>query len=314
MFNTLIHIITFNCHLHSSGSQTLIQPTDDILVLEPNWFLQALKGWTPNLEEFLCRILVALLIIFIGMRLSRLILKGLNKTFVQMKLDSHVCRFLLIITQSLMYILVFFIAADNLGIPSTSIIALLGSAGLAVGLSLKESLANVAGGILILLTRPFIENDYIICNDVQGTVHNIGLVYTTLDTVDNQKVIIPNGTIANAILINTTAENKRQLDLEIQIDYDSDLRKAKEILQVILISHPQVMKDEKTMVFVKNLGENAVVIGMRGWIKTEDYWNTRWDIIESVKLRFDEEGIKIPIKQLEIRMNADHRKNGKNIK
>lgn len=282
----------------------LLQWTNDLLVLEPNWFLQALKGWTPNLEEFLCQILIALLIVFIGIRLTRILLKILNKTFLQMKIDPNVSKFLLILSQAFMYVLVFFIAADNMGIPSTSIIAILGSAGLAVGLSLKESLSNVAGGILILLTRPFVEQDYILCNDVQGTVHSIGLVYTTLDTVDNQRVIIPNGTIANATVINTTAEDKRQLDLEIPVDYASDLRKAKEILQEILSSHPKVIKEEKTLVFVKDLGDNAVILGMRGWIKTSDYWTTRWEIIGSVKLRFDEGDIKIPVKQIEISMKT----------
>ena len=139
---------------------------------------------------------------------------------------------------------------------------------------------------------------HIICKDVEGTVEDIGLVYTSLITVDNRKVTIPNGTVANATVINVTAQEKRQLDLEVNIDYGSDLKRAKEILLEILENHSQVIQEDGVRVFVKELGDSAVILGMRGWMMREEYWPARWDIIETIKLRFDEEGIVIPYKQI----------------
>ena len=155
-----------------------------------------------------------------------------------------------------------------------------------------------------MLTRPFVLQDYIVCGNVEGTVEDIGLVYTALITVDNRKITIPNGMVANATVINVTAQDKRQLDLEINIGYDSDLKRAKEILLDILQSHPQVIQEDGVKVFVKELGDSAVVLGIRGWMFREEYWPARWDIIESVKLRFDEEGIVIPYQQMTIHMES----------
>ena len=219
-----------------------------------------------------------------------------------MNLEENVNRFLLSVINASMYAIVIFIAAEKLGVPSASIVALMGSAGVAIGLSLKESLSNVAGGILIMLTRPFILQDYIICGDVEGSIYSIGLVYTVLITIDNRMITIPNGTVANATVINVTAQDKRQLDLEISIHYDSDLKKAKEILTEIVESHLQVIQEDGIKVFVKELGESAVILGLRGWTTKEDYWQVRWDIIENIKLRFDEEGIRIAYHQVEVHM------------
>ena len=153
-----------------------------------------------------------------------------------------------------------------------------------------------------MLTRPFILQDYIICGDVEGSVYSIGLVYTVLITIDNRMITIPNGTVANATVINVTAQDKRQLDLEISIHYDSDLKKAKEILTEIVESHLQVIQEDGIKVFVKELGESAVILGLQGWTTKEDYWQVRWDIIENIKLRFDEEGIRIAYHQVEVHM------------
>ena len=266
--------------------------------LETSWVLHTLEGWTPGLKAFFWRLLLAVVILLVGFRIVRGLRRFLKKTFLKMNLEENVNKFLLSVLNAAMYAVVIFIAAEKLGVPSASIVALMGSAGVAIGLSLKESLSNVAGGILIMLTRPFIIKDYIFFGDVEGTVQDIGLVYTSLTTVDNRKVTIPNGTVANAVVVNATAQEKRQLDLEINIDYASDLKKAKEILCDILEKHPQVIQEDGTRVFVKELGEYAVILGMRGWMMKEEYWPARWDIIETIKLRFDEEGIRIPFRQV----------------
>ncbi len=271
--------------------------------LKPSWLLDTLKSLlTPGLKGAFWRIFTAGLIVFIGMRVVRIFQNILKKTFDRTSLEENVNKFLLSVINACMYALVIFIAAEKLGVPSASIVALMGSAGVAIGLSLKESLSNVAGGILIMLTRPFVLQDYIVCQNVEGTVADIGLVYTALVTVDNRKVTIPNGTVANATVINVTAQEKRQLDLEVNIDYGSDLKRAKEILLDILEGHPQVLREDGVKVFVKELGNSAVVLGIRGWMLKDEYWPARWDIIESIKLRFDEEGIVIPYQQMTIHM------------
>ncbi len=273
--------------------------------LELSWFLDTLKTLTPNLKVLFWRILLAGIILLVGIRIVRAVQGILKKTFERMNLEENVNRFLLSVINASMYAIVIFIAAEKLGVPSASIVALMGSAGVAIGLSLKESLSNVAGGILIMLTRPFILQDYIICGDVEGSVYSIGLVYTVLITVDNRMITIPNGTVANATVINVTAQDKRQLDLEINIHYDSDLKKAKEILTEIVENHLQVIQEDGIRVFVKELGESAVILGLRGWTTKEDYWPVRWDIIENIKLRFDEEGIRIAYHQVEVHMTKE---------
>ncbi len=270
--------------------------------LELSWFLDTLKTLTPNLKVLFWRVLLAGIILLVGIRIVRAVQGILKKTFERLNLEENVNRFLLSVINASMYAIVIFIAAEKLGVPSASIVALMGSAGVAIGLSLKESLSNVAGGILIMLTRPFILQDYIICGDVEGSVYSIGLVYTVLITIDNRMITIPNGTVANATVINVTAQDKRQLDLEISIHYDSDLKKAKEILTEIVESHLQVIQEDGIKVFVKELGESAVILGLRGWTTKEDYWQVRWDIIENIKLRFDEEGIRIAYRQVEVHM------------
>ena len=273
--------------------------------LELSWFLDTLKTLTPNLKVLFWRILLAGIILLVGIRIVRAVQGILKKTFERMNLEENVNRFLLSVINASMYAIVIFIAAEKLGVPSASIVALMGSAGVAIGLSLKESLSNVAGGILIMLTRPFILQDYIICGDVEGSVYSIGLVYTVLITVDNRMITIPNGTVANATVINVTAQDKRQLALEINIHYDSDLKKAKEILTEIVEHHLQVIQEDGIRVFVKELGESAVILGLRGWTTKEDYWPVRWDIIENIKLRFDEEGIRIAYHQVEVHMTKE---------
>ncbi len=270
--------------------------------LELSWFLDTLKTLTPNLKVLFWRVLLAGIILLVGIRIVRAVQGILKKTFERLNLEENVNRFLLSVINASMYAIVIFIAAEKLGVPSASIVDLMGSAGVAIGLSLKESLSNVAGGILIMLTRPFILQDYIICGDVEGSVYSIGLVYTVLITIDNRMITIPNGTVANATVINVTAQDKRQLDLEISIHYDSDLKKAKEILTEIVESHLQVIQEDGIKVFVKELGESAVILGLRGWTTKEDYWQVRWDIIENIKLRFDEEGIRIAYRQVEVHM------------
>lgn len=282
-----------------------LQVQEDLQQLKPNVILDTVKGWMPGFLSFGYRLLIAVIIILIGMRIIKSGRKVLQRTFERMDLDLSLSRFLISVMDAIGYALVFFIAADKIGIPSASIIALIGSAGLAIGLALQGSLENFAGGILILMMRPFVVGNYIICGSVEGTVHDIGLVYTTLMTVDNKKVTIPNGNLSNSTLINVTVQEKRRVDIRVGIGYSSDMKMAKTILEDIYRSHPLVLQEEDVTVFVDELADSAVMIGGRGWTKTEDYWKARWDITEQVKERFDAAGIEIPFNQLDVNIRSE---------
>ena len=153
-----------------------------------------------------------------------------------------------------------------------------------------------------MLTRPFVIQDYIVCGNVEGTVQDIGLVYTVLTTVDNRKVTIPNGTVANATVVNVTAQEKRQLDLEVQIDYSSDLKKAKEVLFSLLEENAQVIKEMEYRVFVDELADSAVILNMRCYFPQEVFWEEKWRMTENAKLALDEAGIEIAYPQLDVHM------------
>ena len=199
---------------------------EDLQQLKPNSILESIKAWAPGLLSVAYRLAIAALIIFIGSRIAIYISHFLKKTFDRMGMDLSLSKFLISLANAITYAIVIFMALEKIGVPSASIIALLGSATLAIGLSLQGSLANFAGGILILVMRPFGIHDYIICEGTEGTVQNIGLVYTTLVTIDNRKITIPNGSLSNAVITNVTAQPKRRVDLTGGIGYTSDLKKA----------------------------------------------------------------------------------------
>lgn len=266
---------------------------------------ETLKSWLSGLSGFGMDLLVAAVILGIGFKITGAVRRMAERSFARMEMELSLRKFLLSLIQALMYGLLIFMAAERIGIQSSSIIALLGSAGVTLGLALQGSLSNFAGGVLILLVRPFKVGDYIVSEYGEGTVAAIGLVYTTLNTVDNKTVVIPNGSLSNSPITNATAEDFRRLDLTVGIGYQSDLHKAKEILLDIYTSHPCILKDRPIQVFVDQLAASSVVIGGRGWTATGDYWQTRWDITEKIKLQFDEAGIQIPFNQLDVHVNYE---------
>ena len=194
-----------------------------------------------------------------------------------------------------------------MGIATSSFIAILGSAGLAVGLALQGSLTNFAGGILILLVKPFKVGDYIIYGGTgeEGTVSKIDIFYTNIITGDNRKIVIPNGSVANSTLVNVTAYDKRRVDLEIGISYAADISQAKEVIKKVASECDTVLKNEEIFVFVSNLDASQVTMGLRVWCKTEDYWQTKFDLTEQIKNVLDDNNIEIPFNQLQIHVNKD---------
>ncbi|MCI9501313.1 MAG: mechanosensitive ion channel family protein [Hungatella sp.] len=272
----------------------------DLEQLTPNVILETMKSWIPGLVALGYRLLAAGVILMIGVRLAKVVQKMMGKTFNRMEMEVSLKKFLLSAIYASICILAIFVAAEKFGISSGSIIALLGSAGLALSLSLQNMLGNFAGGVALLLLKPFKVGDYIICGTEEGTVASIGLVYTTLNTMDNQMVILPNGSLSNNNLTNVTAQEKRRLEIKVGISYESDLKKAKEILEELFQNHPLVRKEEGILVFVDSLGDSAVLLGARGWVATGDYWSVKWEMIEKIKLTFDEKGIQIPYHQIDV--------------
>ncbi len=261
------------------------------------------KNWLPALSGFAMDLLAAVLILIIGFKVVGAVRRMAERSFARMEMELSLRKFLLSLIQAVLYAVLIFMAAERIGIQSSSIIALLGSAGVTLGLALQGSLSNFAGGVLILLMRPFKVGDYIVSQYGEGTVAVIGLVYTTLNTTDNKTVVIPNGSLSNSPITNATAEKFRRLDLTVGISYQADLKKAKDILLDIYTSHPKVLKDHPIQVFVDQLADSAVIIGGRGWTATDDYWQTRWDITEEIKLRLDEAGIEIPFNQMDVHVS-----------
>ena len=182
--------------------------------------------------------------------------------------------------------------------------ALLASSGVAIGLALQGSLSNFAGGVLILLLKPFVVGDYIIedTNGKEGTVKEIQIFYTKLSTIDNKTIVIPNGMLTNNSITNATAKDERQLDLRVGISYNADIKKAKSVIEKLLSEDASILKEEQMNVFVNDLADSAVVLGIRAWVKNEEYWATRWRLLEEIKVELDENGIEIPFNQLDVHM------------
>ncbi len=270
--------------------------------LKPNVLVETIRDWLPELITFGIKLLIALVILFVGSRVIKLIYRMMNRSFVKMDMEISLKKFLLSVLNAALYCFLGLIIAGQIGINSASILAVLGSASIAIGLAVQGSLANFAGGVLILLMKPFRVGDYIVSKDGEGTVRTIGLVYTVLTTIDNRQVVIPNGTLSNSALTNVTAMEKRRVDIVIGIGYDSDLKKAKEVMERIIREQEGILKEEPVEVFVSEMTQGAVMLGGRGWTATEDYWKVRCGIMEQVKTAFDEAGIEIPYNRMEVQV------------
>ena len=246
------------------------------------------------------KIVFALLIWFIGKKLISLSLKLLKKVFDRGSIDVGVVNFTMSIIKFALYAVLILMVIDELGIQTTSLITVFGSAALAVGMSLQGSLSNFAGGVLILIFKPFKVGDYIVVGNYEGTVRTIEILYTKLTTVDNKVVMLPNGTLSNSNIVNVGAEDFRRLDIEMSIGYSSDLKLSKTLLNTIVNNNPAVIKDRDIKVIVKSLDESCVTLETRVWVKTEDYWDTRFTLLEEYKAEFDKNGIEIPFNQMDV--------------
>ena len=263
------------------------------------------QGQMPNMIGYIFNIILALVIFAIGKKLIGLVAKLLTKTFNRSNMDEGVCRFLLSIIRILLYVLLIVTIAGLLGIETTSLAAIIGSAGLAVGLSLQGSLSNFAGGVLILMLKPFVIGDYIVTEGVEGTVTHIDIFYTRLNTPDNKLIVIPNGRLSNDVITNATKEEIRRVDITVGIEYSEDYEKVKKILEGIARKEELVIKEQPVTIYVDSFSSSSVDVGFRVWANTSDYWQVKWNMLETIKREFDANGISIPFDQLDVNVSMN---------
>lgn len=261
-----------------------------------------LSKFLSNGLDFFWSVVIALIVWFVGAKVIRFIRKLVRKAMERRDVDKGVTQFTDSMVKYGLYIVLIIVILNVFGIQTSSVAAAVASLGLTAGLALQGSLSNFAGGVLILILKPFKVGDYIIedTHNNEGTVSEISIFYTRLKTLDNKVVVIPNGTLANVSLTNVTTSDKRQIDLTFGISYDDDLKKAKAILQHIAETTEERIKDTDIQIFVRDLAESSVNLGFRIWVPMDDYWKVRWALNERVKLTFDEEGITIPFNQLDV--------------
>lgn len=249
--------------------------------------------WTIN-------IVMALAIFIVGKFFIRILVGVAKKIMRKANVDDILVGFLGSILRSVLLLLVVIASLNQLGVDTTSLIALIGAAGLAIGLALQGSLQNLASGVMLVVFRPFDRNDVIEVAGVTGKVESIGIFTTTLRTGDNREVIIPNGEIFSGTITNLSARDTRRVDMVFGIGYDDDISKAKNIIQKILDEDERVLKDPKPVIAVSELADSSVNIKVRPWVGTDDYWDVYHDVHENIKLRFDSEGVSFPYPQMDI--------------
>lgn len=258
------------------------------------------ERYVPVACDYLLRIALVFVIFFVGRKLIKKIVSLCDQALKRHGMEVTVRRFFCNVINALGYICMLGILLQTVGLTATSLTALVASTGVAVGLALQGSLSNFAGGVLILLMKPFVIGDYIVQGNTEGTVKEIGLVYTELITADNRLIVIPNGTLIDSSIVNVTATGKRRLELSVGIGYKSDLKKAKEVLIRLGENDPARDPENPVNVFVSELAESSVNLGLHVWVSSSEYWNAKWRLTENIKMAFDEEGIEIPFKQVEI--------------
>ena len=267
---------------------------------------QQIEALIPKFWSFLWCVALALIIFFIGTRVIKGIIKLFHRAMERHGFDPGVETFLESVIRWICYIILISIILGLFGITTTSISAAVAGIGVTAGLALQGALSNFAGGVLILLMHPFRVGDYIIehATGQEGKVELINIIYTTLRTVDGRLVQIPNGTLSSASLTNCTSSTHRLFNEVVGISYSSDIKKAKEILQLVAEHQDHRVTNEPILTFVSELGESAVMMGLRFTVETEYYWTTKWNTLEEIKERFDKAGLEICFNQLDVHIDT----------
>ena len=264
-----------------------------------------LSGHLPGFAELIVKIVLCALIYVIGKKLIAKLVRVVRAMLDKSHVSPGAATFMVSMLKIILYLTLILGIAMQFGLKESSVAALVASGGVAIGLALQGGLSNLAGGFLILLFQPFQIGDYILTQGQEGTVQKIEILYTTLHTIDNRKVIVPNGNLANNVIVNVTAADRRKLEITVGISYEDSIQTAKAVLQRLLTEHPLVLHDQEAQVFVTELGESSVVLGVRCWVKTDQYFPVLWQLNEQIKEAFDEAGIHIPYPQMDVHMKQE---------
>jgi len=258
----------------------------------------------PTLVDWAINLVLALLIYIVGKWVARRVTNFCRRLLQRADLDPTLVNFLSNVVFAVLLIAVILAALDTLGIPVTSLMAIVGAAGLAVGLALKDSLGNFAAGVMLVLFRPFRAGDFVEVAGVSGSVQAIRIFSTVLTTPDNKEIVIPNSQIAGDTITNYSANDTRRVDLVFGVSYDDDLKVAREVLTRLCAEHPLILDDPATNIFVLNLGESSVDFAVRPWVKSGDYWKVYGDLLEQGKIELEKAGCSIPYPQRDMHMCA----------
>lgn len=261
-------------------------------------------GHIPGVAAFLVKIIVCIVIYIIGKNVIGWVVKTVRSMLLRTKMQTGAATFIVSMLKIFLYLILIFGIAMQFGVKESSVAALVASGGVAIGLALQGGLSNLAGGFLILLFQPFEVGDYILAQGEEGTVQKIEILYTTLHTIDNRKVIIPNGNLANNVIVNATGADRRKLDITVGISYEDDISRAKQVLLQIIERSEYVIREQEAQVFVSELGDSSVVMGLRCWVRTEQYLPALWQMNEEIKNEFDRAGLHIPFPQMDVHVRA----------
>lgn len=253
-----------------------------------------------KLTDGLFDMAMAVVILLIGAILIKLLLRFTKKILEKSSLDESVYLFVMRAVKIALWIVLIVAVLPMIGIPAASLVTVLGAGGAAIALALKDSLGNVAGGILILINKPFVKGDTIELAEVTGVVDSIDLLTTQLHTFDNKIVTVPNGTITTSVLINYSREELRRVDCQFTISYDSDIAKAKELLYNVADCNELILKDREPVIGVAEQGDSGILLDLKVWCSTSDYFDVKYYLEENVKIAFDEAGIDIPYKTMDV--------------
>jgi len=258
----------------------------------------------PTIADWAVNIVLALLIYLVGKWVSRRVTNFCRKLMVHAELDPTLVNFLANLVYSVLLVAVILAALDTLGIPVTSLMAVVGAAGLAVGLALKDSLGNFAAGVMLVLFRPFKAGDFVDAGGVSGTVKAVRIFSTVLTTPDNKEIVIPNSQVSATTITNYSANDTRRVDLVFGVGYDDDLKVARGVLTRLCAEHPLILQDPATNIFVLNLGESSVDFAVRPWVNSGDYWKVYGDLLEQGKVELEKAGCSIPFPQRDMHLHA----------
>ena len=271
--------------------------------------MDAIKDFLANtdivgiLTNGAINLVIAIVIFLVGKWVAKRVQKTLEKLLRKREVDDVLVDFLGTIASTLIIIVAVIAAVDQMGIPATSFLAVIGAAGLAIGLALKDSLSNFASGVMLVLFRPFTKGDFVDAGGITGTVDEIHLVSTILTTPDNKQVIVPNALMYGSAIINFSAKDTRRVDMAIGVGYNDDLKVAANVLKKVCEDHPKVLSEPATKIFINNLGDSSVDFVVRPWVKSEDYWGVLADVLETAKVELEAAGCNIPYPQTDVHLH-----------